>query len=63
MKDYTDDQYPFYDAQMAKLRGEFAKLTGKDWNRNLYWSWLYGLKTLAEPCGEGYQALRPNATS
>jgi hypothetical protein len=25
-----------------------------DWNRNLYWSWLYSLQALIAPVGEGY---------
>jgi hypothetical protein len=52
---YTDDEYPRYGEQLAKLRSEFAKLEAEDWNRNLYWSWLYALKTLTEERGSGYQ--------
>ncbi|MEJ2567914.1 MAG: DUF3160 domain-containing protein, partial [candidate division WOR-3 bacterium] len=37
------------------LRKEFSALTEKDWNRNLYWSWLYALKTLTRERGKGYQ--------
>ena len=44
-----------YAPQIEKLRKEFGDLKPADWNRNLYWSWLYSLKTLAEPCGKGYQ--------
>jgi hypothetical protein len=43
---------------MTTLRQDFAKLTPPEWNRNLYYSWLYGLKTLSEPCGPGYQAFQ-----
>ena len=50
-----DHRYPKYFQQLAKLREEFAALKEEDWNRNLYWSWLYCLKTLAEPRGQGYQ--------
>ena len=55
LKDYTDDEYPKYYDQLKNLREEFSSLTDKDWNRNLYWSWLYALKTLTGERGEGYQ--------
>ena len=56
LRDAKDDWPPKYYDQLAKLRKEFAALKQADWNRNLYWSWLYCLKTLAEPRGEGYQS-------
>lgn len=54
----TDDEYPKYGEQLQKLRQEFGKLTPGDWNRNLYWSWLYSLKTLTEIRGRGYQTFQ-----
>jgi len=55
IKDYTDDEYPKYYTQLKDLRTEFSMLTDEDWNRNLYWSWLYALKTLTHERGKGYQ--------
>jgi len=55
VENFTDHEYPKYGEQLMKLREEFAKLTPKDWNRNLYWSWLYALKTLTQERGKGYQ--------
>lgn len=52
---FTDHEYPRYDEQVEKLRGEFGELSREAWNRNLYWSWLYSLKALVEERGEGYQ--------
>ena len=49
-KDAGADKYA---SQIEKLRKEFDDLKPADWNRNLYWSWLYSLKTLAEPRGKG----------
>jgi hypothetical protein len=47
-----DDEYQRYDETLAKLRKEFGGLSQSDWNRNLYWSWLYALKgLLAKPGG------------
>lgn len=43
-----------YDKQMNELRAEFAAFTVEDWNRNLYWSWLYALKPLLADFGAGY---------
>jgi hypothetical protein len=53
--DYTDDEYPRYNEQLEKLRDEFAKLPDEDWNRNLYWSWLYALESLTKERDKGYQ--------
>jgi hypothetical protein len=51
----TDHEYPKYEEQVEKLREEFARLTDEDWNRNLYWSWLYALKTLCIAPRGSYQ--------
>jgi len=45
-----------YDKQLNELREEFAAFSEEDWNRNLYWSWLYSLKPLLEDFGQGYPA-------
>jgi hypothetical protein len=55
IKNYTDDEYPKYYDQLKDLRAEFSKLTDEDWNRNLYWSWLYSLKSLTGQRTKGYQ--------
>lgn len=55
IKNLTDHEYPKYASQVDKLRKEFAELSEKDWNRNLYWSWLYSLKTLIAERDKGYQ--------
>ncbi|TET77188.1 MAG: DUF3160 domain-containing protein [Dehalococcoidia bacterium] len=43
-----------YDKQLAELRGEFDEFGIADWNRNLYWAWLYALKPLLQEFGDGY---------
>ena len=43
-----------YQAAFDRLRKEFAGMSERDWNRNLYWSWLYALQSLTAPYGEGY---------
>ncbi|MBN2493427.1 MAG: DUF3160 domain-containing protein [Deltaproteobacteria bacterium] len=56
--DRKEDAYPKYVAQLDRLRREFAAIEARDWNRNLYWSWLYALKTLVAERKEGHQAFQ-----
>jgi hypothetical protein len=48
-KDYVD-----YDVQFNELKTDFDAFGLDDWNRNLYWSWLYSLQALIGEFGEGY---------
>jgi hypothetical protein len=43
-----------YDKQLNELREQFGALSEEDWNRNLYWAWLYALKPLVEDFDQGY---------
>ena len=43
-----------YDQQLEQLKDEFAAFTEEDWQRNLYWAWLYALKPLLDEFGKGY---------
>jgi hypothetical protein len=56
LKQLGDDRYEGYDDELADLTARFAAVNTGDWNRNMYWSWLYALKALLEPAGEGYPA-------
>ena len=49
-----DTNYRNYSTQYAKLKEEFDNFTAKDWNKNLYWSWLYALKPLLKEFSNGY---------
>lgn len=65
LKDLQDDGYKGYGAAAAKLRDEFSGFGEAEWNRNLYWSWLYSLQALLQPVGNGYptfMATEPYAT-
>ncbi|MFN4250993.1 DUF3160 domain-containing protein [Deinococcus sp.] len=42
-------KYANYDANMAKLRANFAALKPADWTANVYSGWLYALQALARP--------------
>src|SRR5262249_38281176 len=52
LRELGDDDYGkcpnnlSYDEALAALVREYGALSEKDWNRNLYWSWLYALKPL-----------------
>ena len=43
-----------YETQFLKLKEEFDKFNESDWQKNLYWSWLYTLKPLLKEFGKGY---------
>ncbi|MHC4556567.1 MAG: DUF3160 domain-containing protein [Planctomycetota bacterium] len=49
-----DTDYINYWQQFDELKAEFESFDLSDWNRNLYWGWLYALKTLINEYGEGY---------
>lgn len=49
-----DTDYERYNEELANLRQEFAGFSEQDWNRNLYWSWLYALRPLLDEYGPGY---------
>jgi len=57
-----DSNYEKYDENFDKLKKEFDAFGDIDWNKNLYWSWLYALKALLKKEGPGYQTfMRTNA--
>ncbi|MBN1804515.1 MAG: DUF3160 domain-containing protein [Sedimentisphaerales bacterium] len=49
-----DTDYIDYWLRFNELKAEFNAFDLTDWNRNLYWSWLYSLRALIEGFGEGY---------
>jgi len=50
----NDSRYKEYDHQYDKLKNEFDSFNNSEWNKNLYWSWLFALKPLFVDHGEGY---------
>jgi len=52
--DEGDTDYEEYWLQFNQLKAEFDALSETDWNRNLYWSWLYSLKALLVRSTEGH---------
>ncbi len=49
-----DTDYIDYWLRFNELKTEFDTFDLFDWNRNLYWGWLYSLRALIEDFGEGH---------
>jgi len=54
LEEASDTQYERYDEKLAELKEMFDAFTPAEWNRNLYWSWLYALQALIQEREEGY---------
>ena len=49
-----ETDYVNYWQQFGTLKAEFEAMNINDWNRNLYWGWLYALQSLITEFGEGF---------
>jgi hypothetical protein len=49
-----DTAYENYTAQLTSLRENFSTLNSTEWNRNLYFSWVYSLRSLIQPYDDRY---------
>ena len=56
LEEEGDTDYIDYDAKFADLQAEFSAFDVYDWNRNLYWGWLYSLRALTGGFPAGYPA-------
>jgi len=54
MIEQGETDYINYWQRFGELKSEFESFHTSDWNRNLYWGWLYSLRALIEDFGEGY---------
>ena len=54
LAELNDSSYENYSAQYGKMDSEFSNFSAAEWNRNLYWSWLYSLQPLLKDYGNGY---------
>jgi hypothetical protein len=52
--DEGDTDYIDYWPRFNELKVKFDVFNVSDWNRNLYWSWLYSLRSLIEEFPVGY---------
>ncbi|MDD4564618.1 MAG: DUF3160 domain-containing protein [Eubacteriales bacterium] len=60
LKNMGETDYAKYQENMEYLRRDIASLDAGIWTQNLYWTWLYTLKPLTEPKGEGYPSFMQN---
>jgi len=51
-----DTNYAAYDKAFADIKSEIDSIETEEWNKNLYWNWLWSLKGLLASAGEGYPA-------
>jgi hypothetical protein len=49
-----DTDYVDYEQRFNELKSKFDAFSQSDWNRNLYWGWLYSLQALINEFGKGY---------
>jgi len=54
LDELKDSNYERYDEQFNLLKQEFNGFSEADWNKNLYWSWLFSLRSLLKEFGAGY---------
>ncbi len=57
---YDQDRYANYEAQLDKVTQRFEQTDEATWRSNLYWGWLFSLRPLLEPKGEGYPTFMQN---
>ena len=57
-----DTEYGTYEERFNRLKEEFNGFSEMDWNKNLYWSWLYTLKPLLKEFGDGYPTFMQTKT-
>jgi hypothetical protein len=60
LDELNDSSYENYSIQYGKMESEFSNFSAADWNRNLYWSWLYSLQPLLKDYGDGYPTFMQN---
>jgi hypothetical protein len=54
LDELDDSNYKSYDDAYERLEDEFSAFNETEWNKNLYWSWLFTLKPLLNEFGTGY---------
>ncbi|MEA3254344.1 MAG: DUF3160 domain-containing protein [Candidatus Altiarchaeota archaeon] len=66
LEEYGDTEYSgmntSYEIRFEKLGEEFNGFNESEWNKNLYWSWLFTLKPLLKEYPEGYPTFMQTKT-
>jgi len=55
LKDLGDTEYSDYEKKFSELKKEIDSFSKNEWFKNLYWNWLYVLRSLPVEFGRGYQ--------
>ncbi|MEA2033056.1 MAG: DUF3160 domain-containing protein [Euryarchaeota archaeon] len=61
LEQLDDSNYVGYNEQFDLLEEEFNGFSAAEWNKNLYWSWLYALKPLLKTFDPGYPTFMQTA--
>jgi hypothetical protein len=61
LDELNDSSYENYSVQYGEMNSEFSNFSAAEWNRNLYWSWLYSLQPLLKDYGNGYPTFMQTA--
>ncbi|HJH26392.1 MAG TPA: dTDP-glucose 4,6-dehydratase [Methanophagales archaeon] len=61
LEQLDDSNYDGYNEQFNLLEEEFNGFSAAEWNKNLYWSWLYALKPLLKTFDSGYPTFMQTA--
>jgi hypothetical protein len=61
LNELEDSNYKRYDEAYKELEDEFDSFNETEWNKNLYWSWLFALKPLLKEYGTGYPTFMQTA--
>ena len=51
---YNEDRFANYEAQLDKVTAEMEQTDEATWRSNMYRGWLYSLRPLLQPLGDGY---------
>lgn len=57
---YTDSQWEDYPKEFNRMKEKFGSLSDETWRSNMYYGWLWTLKSLTEPFGDGYPSFMTN---
>lgn len=55
LENLGDTEYSDYEKKFSELKQGIDSLSTDDWFKNIYWNWLYVLKSLLGEFGDGYQ--------
>ena len=55
-----NEKWGKYETQIKMLKKEFGKISEDDWKQNMYYGWLWTLKTLINPYEKGYPSFMTN---